>query len=1207
MRGWLTTRKQVLTVGAGAALCLFATPAGVLAGTPTTVAPNAGATRIVAGGNNTTLDSCGYNPNGTPAFGENDIMEGAQVLTTASGSGTGTRVAAFGADERGILYPYSGSDANGRPENPSLFITDITSNPSSRSGDWQNGGAAHSTPNAVFGYTTDTVGVTATLKSAIPDSFNWTFAGGKLNAEAVWNASSLGLIAGHTYRFQLMVHDGDQNHTSQGGDVGEACVNLGIPAPPTPTFSLAKSVSPSASPVPVGTSLSYTITLKNTSTVSGDPGTVTDPITTTGGLTYHVTAGPTGSSGTASGPTAGVISWSPGTLAGGATETLTYTLVPDSTGGITDSAVNSNTNCPTPGVGVCTTHTDVVDFSLAKSVSPSGPVAVGTPLTYTVTLTNLSSTVAGDPGTINDTASGVDGATFALSLGPIVSQGLASGGPAAFTWTPGTLAGGGVATLKMVLTATSAGVGTSPAIDNTAFGTNTNCPTPGMAGCTTHNPLTSFGLSKAVSPTGTVTIGSTLTYTVTVTNLTTQSGDPGTISDNITTNGVSYSIVSGPTVSQGTTGGSDPNFTWSPGLLAGGAHATATIVLKVTGVTAGTVNPSITNTAFDINTNCPQPNNPTCTPSNPVTDFHMTKTVSPTGPVTVGSTLTYTITISNLTAVAGDPGTVADTITSNGVLYTVTSGPTPTQGSVSGSDPNFSWLTGSIPGGGSASATLVLKVTGVVAGTANPSIDNTAFDINTNCPTAGSTGCSPHTPVVQFTMSKTVSPTGTVTIGSTLTYTVTVNNTTSSAGDPGTVGDNITTNGVTYSIVSGPTPSQGTVSGNNPNFTWTPGSIAANSSATATLVLKVTGVVAGTANPSIENTAFDTNTNCPIPDSPNCTPNNPVTDFHMTKTVTPAGAVTVGSTLVYTVKVQNTTAVAGDPGTVADTITAHGVTYSITAGPTPSQGSASGSDPNFSWTPGQIGGNSSATLTLVLKVTGVVAGTSSPTIVNTAVDTNTNCATANNPDCTTNSPLIVLTLTKTVDKTSAALNDTLTYTITVGNTGAAAATNVLVDDIFGGDAGFLVNDGTNGTSNSFAGSPAITVTKLANGHYQWTYPTVNPGDTDTVTFTAVIQLPSTVLTNTSGTITLTNTVSIPSYNTGVNIPYNNPGNNPPPVTVSTVAPYNGGTQGCSTSNGCGTPNTGASLNVTLAGFLFLGGIGLILIGILARKPEETIS
>jgi hypothetical protein len=45
--------------------------------------------------------------------------------------------------------------------------------------------------------------------------------------EVRWNVSSLHLQAGHLYRFQFMVHDGDQNKT--GGDSGEACINVRVP------------------------------------------------------------------------------------------------------------------------------------------------------------------------------------------------------------------------------------------------------------------------------------------------------------------------------------------------------------------------------------------------------------------------------------------------------------------------------------------------------------------------------------------------------------------------------------------------------------------------------------------------------------------------------------------------------------------------------------------------------------------------------------------------------------------------------------------------------------------------------------------------------------------------------------------------------------------------------------------------------------------
>ena len=51
--------------------------------------------------------------------------------------------------------------------------------------------------------------------------------GEKYAAEVNWNANDLGLIPGHNYRLQFMVHDGDQNKT--GGDVGESCTTIRFP------------------------------------------------------------------------------------------------------------------------------------------------------------------------------------------------------------------------------------------------------------------------------------------------------------------------------------------------------------------------------------------------------------------------------------------------------------------------------------------------------------------------------------------------------------------------------------------------------------------------------------------------------------------------------------------------------------------------------------------------------------------------------------------------------------------------------------------------------------------------------------------------------------------------------------------------------------------------------------------------------------------
>jgi hypothetical protein len=144
----------------------------------------------------------------------------------------------------------AGTDVSGRPMAPSLYITDTTTNPNNRSGDWQWGGSAYA-PNAVFGtwksftrvvdYTTGSPAVSV-VTSADPAKNNWNLGAGAdpvpaglsnegYGAEVRWNLSDLGLLPGHTYRFYVMVHDGDQNKV--GGDAGQASFTYTLPGQAT--------------------------------------------------------------------------------------------------------------------------------------------------------------------------------------------------------------------------------------------------------------------------------------------------------------------------------------------------------------------------------------------------------------------------------------------------------------------------------------------------------------------------------------------------------------------------------------------------------------------------------------------------------------------------------------------------------------------------------------------------------------------------------------------------------------------------------------------------------------------------------------------------------------------------------------------------------------------------------------------------------------
>jgi len=139
-------------------------------------------------------------------------------------------------DPDAVHYPQTGdpacTDAEKRPLRPVLYVTDISADPSCTAGDLQKGGPAYD-PIAIFGSWksategTDHVGTPAT---ADPAKNNWNLTSSADPVPAAATACKegysaelrfeVGLISGHSYRFQVIAHDGDQN---KGGDSGEAC------------------------------------------------------------------------------------------------------------------------------------------------------------------------------------------------------------------------------------------------------------------------------------------------------------------------------------------------------------------------------------------------------------------------------------------------------------------------------------------------------------------------------------------------------------------------------------------------------------------------------------------------------------------------------------------------------------------------------------------------------------------------------------------------------------------------------------------------------------------------------------------------------------------------------------------------------------------------------------------------------------------------
>jgi hypothetical protein len=181
---------------------------------------------------------------------EHAMTLGVRSVVVASASGTTTTnytVSPLSADPGSVTSPQTGTDILAgdqsgldpvlRPMWPALFITDVSTDPTSRAGDWQQGGRPTG-PNAVYGTwkaavrtvdTTVSPNTVTITPDADPAKNDWTLGGPDTapqglsdegyGAEVVWNVP---FTAGHSYRVQVLVHDGDQNKA--GGDSGEACV-----------------------------------------------------------------------------------------------------------------------------------------------------------------------------------------------------------------------------------------------------------------------------------------------------------------------------------------------------------------------------------------------------------------------------------------------------------------------------------------------------------------------------------------------------------------------------------------------------------------------------------------------------------------------------------------------------------------------------------------------------------------------------------------------------------------------------------------------------------------------------------------------------------------------------------------------------------------------------------------------------------------------
>jgi uncharacterized repeat protein (TIGR01451 family) len=298
------------------------------------IAGTAGAVRPATGFAAVATDTCGYNPAAAPAPGGGTVVFDENSVTRAIafyGTGLSGHVGVFANDESGLYIgsggtPSSvvsgqvygeaipptfgaGADAKGRPNAPTIYLTDITSNAAATGGDWENGGQPATTgADGLEGQWTPTIGTKPVKKNnwvlgphadAIPatDAFGGTTTSYNegYGTEVQWNVAGLtaydpttssfvAVKPGHTYRVQSMTHDGDQNHTSGGGDVGEVCTTFSVPG----TASIQVLKTADATQVNAGKAIGFTVTVSNAGGADATGVTLSDPLPTNPGLSWSI-------------------------------------------------------------------------------------------------------------------------------------------------------------------------------------------------------------------------------------------------------------------------------------------------------------------------------------------------------------------------------------------------------------------------------------------------------------------------------------------------------------------------------------------------------------------------------------------------------------------------------------------------------------------------------------------------------------------------------------------------------------------------------------------------------------------------------------------------------------------------------------------------------------------------------------------------------
>jgi uncharacterized repeat protein (TIGR01451 family) len=742
------------------------------------------------------------------------------------------------------------------------------------------------------------------------------------------------------------------------------------PTTVTPVIDLSITKSDDVDPVDAGGTLVYTLTIAN-----AGPSTATG-VTVTDVLPSDVTFSSATSSQGSSSESGGTITTDIGTLASGASATVTITVSVAGTaiGTFTNNAsVTGNETDIAPAnnsTSEDTTVRPVVDVRIDKTDS-ADPVNAGGSFSYTLTVVNDGPSTATNVVVTDNLPAGV---TFDSGTS---SQGTVSESSGTVTANLGTLASGASATITLNVdvddstTGTLTNTATVTSMEHDEDPSNNSDTEP-----TTVTPVVDLVVTKSDSA-DPVNAGGSYAYTLLVTN-----NGPSTATGVVVTDllPAEVSFDSGST-SQGSVSESAGTVTALVGTLASGASATITLNVTAADSARGTITNTATVVGNETETNSANNEDTEPTTIIPVVDLAIGKADS-VDPAEAGGALTYTLTVTNNGPSTATGVMVTDLLPPEVSFVSAVA----SQSSVSESGGNVSADLGTLLSGAAATVTLNVTIADSALGVITNTASVTGNETETNTSNNSATEPTTVTPVVDVQVTK-VDDVDPVNAGGVVTYTLLVTNNGPSTATGVSVTDTLPT-GVTYRSSSS---TQGSVTSSNGVVTANLGTLASGAQATILLRVDIDDSTTGTITNSVTVT-----TNEPDPDPDNNTDDeettvNPVVDLAITKTDN-VDSVMPGDSFVYTLLVTNNGPSSATDVAVSDLLPAD---ISFVSGTT-SQGSVTESNGAVTASLDDLANGESATVTLTVTVGTAASGT----LTNTAsvVATEDETDTSNNSD-----------------------------------------------------------------------------------------------------------------------------------------------------------------------------------------------------------------